>query len=338
MLNDLVWPNDLCEPVIITYNRAPQLDQTLAAFAALNDKHMICHVLDNCSTDDTAEIVATWQRQWPGLRYHRNVYNIGGNANILRALELTNSVYAWVIGDDDVWHLEYIQPLIEALIAQKADIIRLGWLVSEKFADTTADANIIMQHESFFFASLSMISATIARRDLMTAHLNWAYQNICYAYPHLVPYMRAFQERPLSVYSLKDAVITHTPSQEPGYFLGDLEWYVTWFQTARFLKEKHHRKMFIAEIVRYMVRPKKGAFLEFFWLLKVALNAKAQGISQGYYLMELLMLGIGWRLRLVALILLYACFPSRLARGLRRLYFYLKKKEWKELQYDRSRL
>ncbi len=337
-MNEIVWPNDLCEPVIITYNRALHLDQTLAAFAALNDKQMICHVLDNCSTDDTAKVVAAWQRQWPGLRYHRNVYNIGGNANILRALELTNATYAWVIGDDDVWHLEHIKPLIAALASQKADIIRLGWLVSEQFAGITADASVIMQHESFFFASLSMISATIMRRSIMAAHLNWAYQNICYSYPQLVPPLKAFQEQALTVCSLKQAVITHTPSQEPGYFLGDLEWYVAWFKTARFLKEKRDKKRFIAEIARYMIRPKTSKFLEFWWLLKVALNAKAQGISQGYYLIELLMLGIGWRLRLIGLIVIYACFPGRVARWMRRIYFYLKKKEWKELQYDRTRL
>jgi len=337
-LNDLLWPNDLCEPVIITYNRADELEKTLAAFAACKDKQMICHVLDNCSTDETAVVVAKWQAEWPGLRYHRNAYNIGGNANTLRALELSNATYSWVIGDDDVWHLEHIDLLIQALNAQKADIIRLGWLVSDACAGKTMDAAQLFQEESFFFASLSMISATIVRRDIMTAHLNWAYQNIACSYPQLVPCIRTFQNRPMQVHNLAQALITHTPSNEPGYFLGDLEWYVGWFKTARFFTDAQQQKAFIAEIVHYMIRPKQGKGAEFFWLLKVALNAKAQGISQWQYLVELLLIGKGWRLRLLGLIPLYLCFPGKLARWARRLYFYMKKKEWKELQYDHSRL
>jgi glycosyltransferase involved in cell wall biosynthesis len=337
-LTKSLWPNALCEPVIITYNRAHELEKTLAAFAALQDRNLILHVLDNCSTDETPAVVSAFQKTWPGLRYHRNTYNIGGNANILRAIELTQSVYAWVIGDDDIWHLQQIEEVIMVLQAQQADIIRLGWLIAPEFAGKTVPASTLFQNEKYFFASLSMISATIVRRDVVSRHLNWAYQNICYAYPQLVPLIRAYQEQPLVVYSVKDALMTHTPSQEPGYFIGDLEWYVAWFHTARFFKQSQQQQAFIAESVRYMIRPKQGQGQEFLWLLKVILNAKAQGISQWKYLFQLLIIGKGWRLRLVGLILLYGCFPMRLARGLRRLYFYLRKKEWKEMHYDQSRL
>jgi glycosyltransferase involved in cell wall biosynthesis len=310
----------------------------LAAFAELKDRHLILHVLDNCSTDQTPAVVAAWQKEWPGLRYHRNAYNIGGNANILRALELTQSYYSWVIGDDDVWHMTHIDEVITALHTQKAAVIRLGWLVAPEFAGKKILATTLFQQETFFFASLSMISATMVRRDIMTRHLNWAYQNICYAYPQLVPLIRELSDHPMHVYSVKQALITHTPSQAPGYFVGDLEWYVAWFRTARFFKDRKHREAFMAEAVRYMIRPAQGKGRELVWLLKVALNAKAQGISQWRYLFELWQIGHGWRLRLCGLSLIYLSLPKFLARGLRRLYFYIRKKEWKEMQYDQSRL
>ncbi|HVT61906.1 MAG TPA: glycosyltransferase family A protein [Legionellaceae bacterium] len=337
-MSDLIWPNHLCEPVIITFNRATALEQTLASFAVLKDTHIIVHVLDNCSTDDTAQVVARWQMNWPGLRYHRNAYNIGGNANILRALEMTSSLYSWIIGDDDLWHLQYIDEVIHVLKTKHADIIRLGWLVSEASAGTTMEADKLFRTESFFFASVSMISATIVRRSLMTTYLNWAYQNIAYSYPQLVPCILGMQKSSLMVYSLSQTLITHTPSQSPGYFLGDLEWYLGWFKTARFFKKTADQKAFIAEIPRYMIRPKKNYFLEWLWLLKVTLNAKAQGIPQWRYLVELLLIGVGWRSRLLGILMLYIVFPGFLARGLRRLYFRLKKKKWQELQYDHSRL
>lgn len=336
-MTKLLWPNERCEPVIITYNRAAELNKTLAAFASLKDRGLSLHVLDNCSTDQTADVVANWQKDWSGLHYHRNVHNIGGNANMLRALEITDSFYAWVIGDDDVWHMEHIDALITAL-HQNVDIIRLGWLVAPEFAGKTTLATNLFKQEAFFFASLSMISATIVRRDIMTKHVNWAYHNICYFYPQLVPVIREFSARSMHVYSMEQALMTHTPSQTPGYFLGDLEWYVAWFRASRFFTDIDHKKNFISEAVRYMVRPKKGKARELTWLLKVLLNAKAQGVPQWQYLFELLQIGPGWRMRLCSLMFIYMVCPKFLARGIRRLYFYLRKKEWKEVQYDQSRL
>ncbi len=338
ILSRIKWDNERCEPVLITYNRSHCLEQTLAAFFILKKYNMRFHVLDNCSTDDTRAVVEKWQLIWPELSYHRNAYNIGGNANILRALEITSSEYSWIIGDDDAWHLEHIDSLIHALATQQADIIRLGWLVSKDSTGVRVDAQTLFQQEHYFFASLGMISSTIVRRSMMTAHLPWAYYNISGSYPQLVPCIRAFQEGPLQVYSLSTPLLTHTPSTNVGFFLGDLEWYVAWFKTAQFFTCKSDRKKFVAEVVRYMIRPNVGSFAEFIWLLKVALNAKGQRVSQRAYLVELFLAGDGWRVRLLWLSVLYFLFPQRLARLLRRVYFHMQKKPWKELQYDRTRI
>src|SRR6185437_10402341 len=91
------------EPVIITYNRAEMLRKTLSFFQMTGFSHVKMHVLDNASTDDTKMVVESFQKNWPQLIYHKNQYNIGGNGNILRSIEISNSEYHWVIGDDDEW-------------------------------------------------------------------------------------------------------------------------------------------------------------------------------------------------------------------------------------------
>jgi len=338
ILTNQVWDNSLCEPVLITYNRAQHLEETLTAFYKVKEYGIHFHVLDNCSTDNTAAIVKKWQNIWPNLVYHKNVYNIGGNANILRALEITQSEYAWILGDDDSWHLDEIDDLIEAMKSQTFDIIRLGWLVSDAFAGKSAEATTIVKEEQYFFASLSMISSTMIRKKIITATLPYAYHNIANAYPQLVAPMMAFEQQPLTVYSLKQALLTHTPSQNPGFFLGDLEWYVAWFRTASYLQNPVYKKKFISETIDYMIRPKKGYFRSFLWLLKVALNAKAHGVSQIKYLAELFILGEGWRLRIFFIALIYTCLPGFIARGLRQLYYKCIRKPLNKLQYDRSRI
>ena len=111
-MNALVnWDNQKLEPVLITYNRSAELQRTLAAFIDAGLTFIKLHVLDNASTDETAAVVASAQARWPNLSYHRNITNIGGNANILRAVEISTSEYSWIIGDDDAWHLEDISEL-----------------------------------------------------------------------------------------------------------------------------------------------------------------------------------------------------------------------------------
>nr|WP_269454845.1 glycosyltransferase [Methylomonas methanica] len=321
----------------MTYNRAVCLKVTLQTFLNAGLTEMCFHVLDNASTDETAGVVSEFQRHWPNLKYHRNKYNIGGNGNILRALEITDSEYSWIIGDDDDWHLEYILELISALENRSVDIIRLGWLVEHQHRDKLVGALELAQNESLFFASISMISATITRRSILADYLPDSYMNIGDAYPQLVPAILAVQQRPLLVYSTKNNIMTHTPNTAPGYYFGDLEWYAGWFRTSRFLQDKKLRIKFIGEITQYMTRDRsnKNGFL---WLVKVALNYKAQGISQFNYLLSMMAYGDGWRGRILIVLLAYCLMPGRLAQGLRRFYRKLYKLPERTLTVDRSRL
>lgn len=338
MKEPILWNNQKLEPVLITYNRSAELKRTLCAFldAGLTDINL--HILDNASTDNTPSIVASAQARWPNLTYHRNQYNIGGNANILRAVEISSSEYSWIVGDDDDWHLEDISELCAALADAKADIIRLGWLVSQETRAEYRDALNLVKSDKLFFASISMISATIIRRSLLIKHLPHAYMGIADSYPQLVPVLRAISQQPLLVYSVSHNLMTHTPSTTPGYFFGDLEWYSSWFRMSRFIETDDCRSLFVSEIVGYMTRERPGVFNEFLWLVKVAFNYKALGVNQWPYLFSMFAYGAGWRGRVVLLMLLYLLFPMKVAKAARKLYFRMTGRADKGLRFDKSRI
>jgi glycosyltransferase involved in cell wall biosynthesis len=334
----LKWNNNLCEPVLITFNRADCVDKTLEKFYKIRNTGMKFHVLDNCSTDNTEEIIHKWQEKWPELIYHKNQYNIGGNANILRAVELTNSKYIWIIGDDDEWYLDELSELIEVLNTQSADIIRLGWLVCDNEKGKYLPAEQLFNSEKFFFASVSMISSTIVRRQLVTPHLPWAYMNIANMYPQLVGIIKSFERQELSVYSMKQDLMLHIPSQEPGYFKADLEWYAMWNRTAKFFHDKENRKIFTNEAVRYMIRPFYGFKSELKGLMRLALNARAYGLSQSSYIAELFFLGFGYRFRTFCVAIAYLMLPSFMAMKVKRMYYFLRKRKMNTMKYDHSRI
>lgn len=330
-------PVPLVEPVLITYNRSAKLFETLNAFYSAGWGDKVFHVLDNASTDETMEIVSSFQQTWSNLRYHRNTWNIGGNANIMRALEIAQSEYHWVIGDDDAWLFEGATELDFVLSEKRADIIRLGWLVEDAARGNYILAKDLACSEMLFFSSTSMISATIIRRSLVTQSLPEGYQNIGNSFPQLVAVMHG-SESDAVVYSLSQDYMKHTPSTEPGYFFGDLELYASWYATARYLKQASLKESFLREISYLMTMNRRGFFKQLTWFAKVALNAKGMGVPQWQYLLSMLGYGKGARAPVVVALLAYAIMPGGLARWLRLLYRKMNGMPMVEISEYRTRL
>lgn len=318
----IIWDNKKLEPVLITFNRAKHLEKTLSAFLNAGLTSMRLHVLDNASTDNTSEIVARFQSQWPALQYHKNKYNIGGNANILRAVEISDSEYHWVIGDDDEWYLENIEVLVDLLKNESPDVIRLGWLVSEISRGKTLDSKIIADQENLFFASVSMISATILRRSLVVKYLRDAYANIANFFPQLISIILADKHEKLMVHTLEKDLMLHTPSTEPGYFVGDLEWYTVWYKTGLFLC-KERRAKFNQEIIyylRYTTKNNHSRLPPMLLLIRSCLYFKSMKVSQSRYFGEIFLYGKGVRFTFFLPAIIYYAVPRVLAVGLKSIY------------------
>ncbi len=93
---------------IPTYNRAEMLDAQFGRI--LNDIKGFendCDILvnDNCSTDNTREIVNKWQLTFNELgisfKNYRHDHNIGGMLNIIGSIHSATGTYVWTLGDDD---------------------------------------------------------------------------------------------------------------------------------------------------------------------------------------------------------------------------------------------
>lgn len=336
--NTVVWNNQSLEPILITFNRAKQLEATLSAFFDAGLTTMRLHVLDNASTDHTRDIVQQFKKKWPALQYHRNSYNIGGNANILRAIEISQSEYHWCIGDDDQWFLEDVSELSEVLAMAQADVIRLGWQVADHSRGQLLPCRSLIEQETMFFGSVSMISATIVRRSCITSALRHAYQNISNFYPQLIPIIRGVDQ--LSVYTLNKDLMVHTPSTEPGSFVGDLEWYCVWYKTGVFFNEGQLRQRFNQETlhyIRYISRYKVTRVPVWLFLIRLLLTFKSLGISQTRYISEVFLYGQGVRKAFILPAIFYFLTPSFVAKGLRELYRKLYKLPSKQIVRDESR-
>jgi len=91
---------------IPTYNRAALLDKQLAWLAtAIKGFESECEIIisDNCSTDNTPEIVKKWQSTFSNTLFiaNRNRENIGLMPNLAFCIQAAGSKYVWTVGDND---------------------------------------------------------------------------------------------------------------------------------------------------------------------------------------------------------------------------------------------
>lgn len=115
---------DSLEIIVITYNRAKYLERTFAQIFAPESpvRDFDITVLDNKSTDNTAQVVAEYRKRFPNLKHVVNNRNIGGNANIAKAFTEAKREYLWILCDDDYYDWSAWGE-VEAAVSDKADLI-----------------------------------------------------------------------------------------------------------------------------------------------------------------------------------------------------------------------
>lgn len=91
----------ICIP---TYNRARFLQECLAALVPqVTSDEVEVVVIDNCSEDDTGQVVQRYAQRNPLVRYFRNEKNLGYSGNQKKCFEYTQGMYTAILCDDDLY-------------------------------------------------------------------------------------------------------------------------------------------------------------------------------------------------------------------------------------------
>ena len=105
---------------LATFNRARYLDRYLTHHLSALDASGIDYELvvsDNCSTDETPEILARYASRHPQMRVSRQSRNVGAYPNILETLRRARGEVVVSIADDDLMIAEpllaYVQRMID---------------------------------------------------------------------------------------------------------------------------------------------------------------------------------------------------------------------------------
>lgn len=176
---------------IPTYNRGPALGRTLACILPQLSAEVECVILDNASTDSTPDITAEARATSPFVRVIRHPINIGGNANILRCVEVAQGHWVWILPDDDVPYRDAVQRIL-TVVEQHADAVYVNFATSllsalrltrDKTLSNCGVSEFIASADSF--SHLLFLTAGLYRREPLLCGLPLASRMVYTYSPHL---------------------------------------------------------------------------------------------------------------------------------------------------------
>ena len=189
--------NDILLSIVIpTYNRDLLLNdnlynyQFLTKYINLGKVELI--IIDNNSSDNTSIIVSEFSKNHFEIKYFKNVSNIGGSANILRCFETSKSNWVWIIPDDVYPNSITFQNIINLLDSPtEKKLIFLNHKLNSKLKKCDSKKFI----DDGFLTSASWLPTIIYPKDKVLNSLNFAYDFISYAYPHIAILYKLLHEK-----------------------------------------------------------------------------------------------------------------------------------------------
>lgn len=100
--------------VVRTYNRAALVGQAIESVLGQTFQDFELVVLDDCSSDNTAEVVRTYVERDARVRYIRQERNMGTGKGFNTANGAARGKYVAYLDDDDLWRPEKLQQQVDA--------------------------------------------------------------------------------------------------------------------------------------------------------------------------------------------------------------------------------
>ena len=120
--------NELITFALPTYNRANFIDELLAyLFNELELFEYPIWVCDNCSTDNTEEIVLSYKKKYDNIVYTKHEKNIGADRNALYIQDNFETKYLWLVGDGVRFNKKNLYDILDIIRENDYDALLLNY-------------------------------------------------------------------------------------------------------------------------------------------------------------------------------------------------------------------
>lgn len=116
--------------LIPTFNRELLICEAIES--ALNQTYSNIEIIivDNCSTDNTSEVIQTYIKKDSRIKYFKNSTNIGPVLNWKRCLELASGKFVKILWSDDLINKDFVEKTI-ALFSNSTAFVLSGYVISD---------------------------------------------------------------------------------------------------------------------------------------------------------------------------------------------------------------
>lgn len=114
------------------YNHAHQLEESLESILTQSYRDFCVVAVDDCSTDETSNILARYAARDPRLIHVRNERRLGYTENARKAYQVCRAMFpsaeffCWG-SDHDLWHPHWLRLLVDGLDAEPDAVAAVGW-------------------------------------------------------------------------------------------------------------------------------------------------------------------------------------------------------------------
>jgi abequosyltransferase len=171
--------NNLLSICIITYNRPHLVKNTIEAFISQCSNYNIpIYVSDNSNDLETSLIIQELKLKYKYLYYHLNENNLGFDGNILSVVNLAESKYCWLFGDDDLIEENAIDIVLDKLNLNYGAIFINASTSNSDFSKTISKKHWFLEKNTYYsndsireaFKDLilysSFVGSLVIKRDL----------------------------------------------------------------------------------------------------------------------------------------------------------------------------
>ena len=141
--NTITHSGPLVSIVMCTYNGAEYIREQLDSIINQTYQHLEIVIVDDCSTDNTPQIVEEYGQKNDRINFYQNKQRLGYNKNFEKAICLANAGYLAISDQDDIWEHNKIETIMNAWPAGSLFIYSLsGNFTGSGFAERTAAAKV----------------------------------------------------------------------------------------------------------------------------------------------------------------------------------------------------
>jgi teichuronic acid biosynthesis glycosyltransferase TuaG len=153
------------------YNAEPFIEEAIASVIAQTVADWELIVIDDCSTDDTVQIVSAFVRQDPRIQLLTNASNMGVAKTRNRGLDLCRGQYVALLDSDDYWKPRFLEKMLERAEQTGADIIYCSYELVDEQGKKVCNDFIVPPETTFeesIVRSVILPSASLITSDVAT--------------------------------------------------------------------------------------------------------------------------------------------------------------------------